>query len=186
VTAPAAPADRCDACGFDWYALPRDGLAPAIADLAARHALRLGEHPVAYLRIRPDEATWSALAYGCHVRDVLIVQRERITLALVADTPELEPLGPDRRAADGRYDEADPDAVATSLVAAAAGLGDQLGTLDDVGWARPTRYPYPPPPTVRDVDWIVRNTLHELTHHLADVDRVLDTALAAEVPTPEG
>ena len=165
--------DRCDACRFEYHGMPRAELGDRIVAAAGRHAGRLTEHPVAYLRNHPVTGTWSVLEYGCHVRDVLMVQRERVTLALLEDTPTLTSMGPDQRAVDGHYNEQAPDAVAATLVAAAEGLRDQLAGLDDLGWARTAVYPYPEP-TVRDVDWVARHTLHELTHHLADVDRLLD------------
>ncbi len=66
--------------------------------------------------------------------------------------------------------------MATELTVAAEALAFQLESLDDAGWARTGVYSYPER-ELRDVDWIARPTLHELSHHLADVDRVLLTAL---------
>ncbi len=167
----------CPVCGADPDAVGRGELGPHLVEQAGRLALRLTEHPVGYLRAHPVEGQWSALAYGCHVRDLLILQRERVTRALVDERPTFAGMDPDRRAVDGRYDEADPDTVAAALVAAAEGLADVLAGLDADGWARSTVYPSPPPPTDRDLDWIARNTVHELAHHLADVDRLLDLTL---------
>jgi hypothetical protein len=43
------------------------------------------------LRTRPEEGVWSALEYACHVRDVFLVQRDRLYTALVEDTPTFTP-----------------------------------------------------------------------------------------------
>src|SRR4029453_16194620 len=51
-------------------------------------------------------------------------------------------------------------------------MRDLLDGLEDRGWARTGVYNFPET-AVRDVDWIARHTLHEVTHHLMDVDRAL-------------
>ncbi|MGY1719005.1 DinB family protein [Blastococcus sp. SYSU DS0552] len=79
------------------------------------------------------------------------------------------------RVVDDGYGAQDPARVATGLRDAATALAGLLGGLDDVGWSRTGRYDYPAP-ALRDVDWIARHTLHELAHHLMDVDRGLGAA----------
>lgn len=175
--------DRCDECRFDDDDAARADLGDRLRDLAARHAERLTETPAAYLRQRPQAGTWSALEYGCHVRDVLMVQRERIVTAQVEDRPEFAPMGRDERAVQARYNDQDPSTVARVLEAAAAGLATLLESLADAGWARSSVYPYPHR-ELRDVDWIARHTLHELSHHLTDVDRVLQAVLDPGARSP--
>lgn len=167
--------DRCDACGFDYYGFARTGVAERLQSLADAHAERLTETPAAYLRERPVEG-WSALEYACHVRDVLLHQRSRIGQAQVEDQPEFVPMGRDELAVAMRYNEQEPDQVAVELVAAADALVALLDGLDEAGWARTGIYGYPTR-EARDVDWIARHTVHELSHHLTDVDRVLLAAL---------
>jgi S-DNA-T family DNA segregation ATPase FtsK/SpoIIIE len=169
--------DRCDECRFDYYGFARAEVGSRLTALADAHALRLTETPAAFLREHPFEGTWSCLEYGCHVRDVLVVQRARIQQALVEDTPEFMPMGRDERAVLDRYNEQDPPVVADQLVAAGAALVDLLTSLDDTGWARTGYYRYPTR-ELRQVDWIARHTTHELSHHLGDVDRVLAAVLA--------
>jgi DinB superfamily len=167
--------DRCDACGFDYFGFARTDVGDQLRSLAEAHAERLTETPAAYLRAHPVEG-WSALEYGCHVRDVLLTQRARIGQAQVEDEPEFVPMGRDELAIAMRYDEQEPDRVAVELVAAADALVAVLGGLDETGWARTGIYGYPTR-ALRDVDWIARHTIHELSHHLGDVDRVLMTEL---------
>jgi hypothetical protein len=163
--------DRCDECGFAYFSFARSEVGDRLLALAAEHADRLRHATVDELRAHPVEG-WSALQYGCHVRDVLTNQRARIALAQVEDEPEFVPMGRDQLAVDQRYDEQDPATVAGELVAATEALVELLASLDEAGWARGGLYSYPAR-AVRDVDWIGRHTVHELGHHLGDVDRVL-------------
>jgi S-DNA-T family DNA segregation ATPase FtsK/SpoIIIE len=163
--------DRCDECGFEYFGFARTEVGDRLRRLAADHAERLTETPAAYLRQHPLEG-WSALEYACHVRDVLLEQRMRIGRTQTEDEPEFVPMGRDQLAIDRRYDEQPPDQVAAELVAAAGALVAVLDGLDDTGWARTGVYGYPTR-ELRDVDWIARHTIHELSHHLTDVDRVL-------------
>ena len=168
--------DRCDECRFDYFGFPQWEIAPRLRALAAEHVVRLEETaPAAYLRERPVEG-WSALEYACHVRDVLLSQRTRIQQALVEDQPEFVPMGRDELPALLRYNEQPPAAVAAELTAAADALATLLEGLDDAGWARTGVYGYPTR-ELRAVDWIGRHTVHELHHHLIDVDRVLQAVL---------
>lgn len=167
--------DRCEACRFDYYGFARPELPDRLRSSAAEHVERLTETPAAFLRERPLPG-WSALEYGCHVRDVLLNQRQRIDRAQHEHEPVFVPMGREELAVNERYNEQDPPVVAGQLTAAADTLAGLLAALDDVGWTRAGVYSYPER-ELRDVDWIARHTLHELTHHLADVDRVLMTAL---------
>src|SRR6185436_16107921 len=79
----------------------------------------------AALRRRPAPEVWSALEYACHVRDVLLVQRDRIYVSLVEDTPSFPPMYREERVGFARYNEqapatvADQVDVASDLIAAA-------------------------------------------------------------------
>ena len=163
--------ERCDECGFDYDALPRDQLAKTITDLAAAHTARLVQNPPERLRHHPTTA-WSALEYVCHIRDVLDVQRGRILLAQREDLPAFVPMGRDERATADRYNEQDPSTVADTIERNADALATTLTALDDAGWERKGIYSYPTR-RPRTMEWVVRNTLHELTHHLRDIERQL-------------
>lgn len=166
---------RCEACRFDYDGFARTEIPDRLRAAAADHVERLTETPAAFLRERPLPG-WSALEYGCHVRDVLLNQRRRIDRAQLEHEPVFVPMGRDELAVDEGYNDQDPSVVAGRLTTAADALAFQLESLDDAGWARTGVYSYPER-ELRDVDWIARHTLHELTHHLADVDRVLLTTL---------
>jgi hypothetical protein len=160
----------CTECGYTYAALPRPALAPSIALGGAQHAARLA--PSAALTRHPAPDVWSPLDYACHVRDVLVVQRERIVRAQTEDQPVFPPMDRGRRVVEGAYNQQDPAQAAREQRDAATALAELLDGLDDRGWARTGVYNFPET-AVRDVDWIARHTLHEVTHHLMDVDRTL-------------
>ncbi len=166
--------DACAECGYAYGALPRPALAPAIVLGAAQHAPRLAAAQEA-LRHRPAPDVWSPLEYACHVRDVLVVQRERLLRTQSEQQPTFPPMDRVRRVVEDAYNEQDPARVAGELRSAAAALADVLGSLDEAAWARTGVYNFPAP-SVRDVDWIARHTLHEVFHHLMDVDRGIGAA----------
>src|SRR3954454_18253428 len=86
---------------------------------------------VAAIRARPEPQTWSALEYACHVRDVLLVQRERVLLALRVDEPCVEPMGRDERVEADGYNEQQPVDVGRQLNDAALMFASVLRRLDD-------------------------------------------------------
>jgi hypothetical protein len=119
---------------------------------------------------RPDPDTWSILEYGCHVRDVLLVQRERVLLALRVDEPTVVAMGRDERvAADGYIDQRPVD-VARQIGDAALLFTGVLARLDEQSWQRTMIYGYPQRAS-RSLAWVAMHTLHEVVHHLGDVQR---------------
>src|SRR5687767_13780860 len=116
---------HCDACGYRYddvdIATATDRLRVEAAGVAA-----LLHVPADALARRPDPATWSALEYGCHLRDVLLVQRERVLLARLEDHPHVVPMGRDERAEHDGYATQRPDDVARQLRDAAAMLAQVL------------------------------------------------------------
>ena len=162
--------ERCEQCGYVWEAVARDEIGPRTRRAAAAIADRVrAEHGLA--RRRPAPATWSALEYAAHVRDVLLIMRDRLVVGLVEDDPTFTPLYRDERLALGLYDAEDPDGTAVELEAASAMFtrvfdaigGDQLG--------RPVQFGYPP--STRSLLWLGQQVVHEIEHHLGDVERGL-------------
>lgn len=163
--------ERCDGCGFE-YEIERFGDAPAaIATAAAQLAATLISAG-SYAAQRQSRDEWSPLEYGCHVRDVLIVQRERALAALREDRPTSTPMGRDERAEHDGYRDQHPDDVARQLNDAAMLLLNVFGRLDDEQWDRTLVYTYPEV-TERSLRWLAVHTRHELEHHLLDVQRQL-------------
>lgn len=143
-----------------------------LAQLGGRVSAALTSSEVDALRrrVRPD--VWSALEYACHVRDVLLVQRERLYLALVEDTPDFARMYRDERVILARYNEQDADEVADQLTAATRLAAQAFAGLDEKQWRRRLIYNYPGP-VGHDVAWLAAHTVHEIRHHLGDITAVL-------------
>jgi hypothetical protein len=166
--------ERCDECGFA-YDLGRVGESSrAITAAAAEVATLVVRDPRAAAG-RPSPGTWSALEYACHLRDVLIVQRERVLLARRVDAPAPEPMGRDERAEHDGYAEQAPTDVARQLVDAGALFVNALARLSPADWDRTMIYNYPVP-TPRSLRWVAVHTEHEARHHLGDVRAQLGPA----------
>jgi hypothetical protein len=54
---------------------------------------------------RPDPEVWSALEYGCHVRDVFVIMDVRLGLILDRENPEFPNWDQDATAVAEHYDE---------------------------------------------------------------------------------
>ena len=168
----AGTVTACAECGYEFDSLSSGDILRELTSLAAEHERLLSSVDAGRLRAHPLPAAWSALEYGCHVRDVLRFQRERVALAQAESTPRFASMRRDERAVEDRYNEQDPVVVAGELAAAARLLAASLKALDTAGWQRTGVYPWPAP-EVHTVAWIGRRTAHELAHHLFDCRRLL-------------
>ncbi|MFI9405321.1 DinB family protein [Nocardia sp. NPDC052316] len=126
------------------------------------------------LRRRPEPDTWSPLEYACHMRDVLLVQRERALAARRGTTPDATPMGRDERVEHDGYADQKPSDVGRQLRDAAQLFANVLERLSGDDWERTLIYSYPEPQE-RSLRWLALHTLHELRHHLLDMHRQLDT-----------
>ncbi|WP_422769378.1 DinB family protein [Plantactinospora sp. WMMC1484] len=160
--------DHCDECGFDYPSVPAAALPGRLHEFGTRYstALSAARDP----RRRPAEQVWSPLEYACHMRDVLRIQRQRLTLALAVEGPEFTPMGRDERAVADAYNEQDPAVVLGDLVAAADGLASAFAPLGPAELDRTGVYPWPERQT-RTLLWLGRHTVHEGEHHLLDIRR---------------
>jgi hypothetical protein len=163
---------RCADCGFVWGEIPTASFGPALADLATRYRAVLVGTPDADLRRRPAPAVWSGLEYACHVRDVLLAQRERVYLALVEDRPSFARMNREERVTLARYAEESAAAVADELDLAFRLMTTALTGRAESDWDRLLVYNYPGP-SEQDLRWLGRHTIHECEHHLVDIHRGL-------------
>ena len=169
--------ERCPECAFDPNGVSAADLPAAVAGLARRYQAPLtrllpGED-ASLLVARPLPETWSALAYACHVRDVLSVFDGRITRMLAEDTPELGWWDHEAAVEADAYEKQPPAEVAAAIAANAAALSATLAAVPEEGWDRTG--------TRRDGELFTvlgtgRFALHEGTHHLLDIGRVLRAA----------
>ncbi|MCE7001566.1 DinB family protein [Kibdelosporangium philippinense] len=162
--------DHCSECGFTYdlteYPAAAQTISAGVADFV--EILRSD----ANLRNRPSPDVWSPLEYACHVRDVLLVQRERVLLARRTETPVCVPMGRDERAEHEGYNDQEPESVARQLVDSADLFCNVLNRLAEADWQRTLIYSYPEPET-KSLQWVAVHTVHEVHHHLLDVRRQL-------------
>lgn len=163
---------RCDGCGFQYDEDAARSAAAEIRAAAGALAALLLDADGRAVRRRPAPTTWSALEYGCHVRDVLLVQRERVLRARREHAPEPAPMGRDERTEHDGYADQRPADVARQLVDAATLFANVLDRLDAPGWDRTLVYNYPTREE-RSLRWVAVHTVHEAQHHLGDARAAL-------------
>jgi hypothetical protein len=163
--------ERCGECGFayDLSSAPEAG--PTVVAFAGRFGDLLAE-PGADVRTRRQPAVWSPLEYACHVRDMLLVQRERVLAARRVDRPVATPMGRDERVEHDGYAEQDPADVARQLADAGVLFANVLARLGPADWDRTMSYTYPQR-TDRSLRWVAVHAVHEMQHHLLDARRQL-------------
>ena len=164
--------DLCDECGFAYDLDGATSAGAAVADGAATIA-GLMDGDGFDLRRRRHPQVWSPLEYACHVRDVLLVQRERVLAARRRRRPSFEPMGRDERVEHDGYAAQDPHDVARQVVDAAQMFANVLSRLGPDDWDRTVVYNYPAE-TERSLRWVAVHTVHEVRHHLLDMGRQRD------------
>ena len=154
----------CPECGLDTQGFPRDGVGAMIRDNAvAWHGLLTGPGD---LRRRPSPEKWSALEYGCHVRDVLRLYEQRLALMLSRDGPQFPNWDQDATAVADRYHEQDPATVARELATAADVIAAHFDGLAPRQWQRTGSRSDGAHFTVES---FARYFIHDPVHHLYDV-----------------
>lgn len=154
----------CSECGFDASALRHTDVGEVIRRDADEWIRRLDGRGAAE-RTRPG--VWSALEYGCHVRDVHGVFNERVTLMLTQHEPLFADWDQDRAAIDGDYAAQNPSVVAGELFDAAVTVADTYDSVPDDAWSRRGLRSNGSEFTVAS---IALYHLHDVVHHAWDVD----------------
>jgi hypothetical protein len=169
--------ERCAECGFEPADLRPADTVVAIRSFGRRYRAPLsrglqGEDLDDIVRRSPEPGVWSALEYGSHVRDIFRVFDDRVRCALEGREPdELEVDWEGRvTAAAPRLDR---EEVAADLDDAADSLATTLDELNADEWGLPGRTGKGREVTVLDLATIA---VHEGSHHLLDVGRVLRAA----------
>ena len=153
----------CPECGLDTHQVdPRD-----VAGMVRGNASSWGEVLAAPdVRARPSPEKWSALEYGCHVRDVFRRFDERLHLML----NEIDPLFPnwdqDATAVDDDYAGQDPAVVSDQLGEAAGRIADNFDLVAGDQWHRTGARSDGARFTVAT---FARYFVHDPIHHLYDV-----------------
>lgn len=153
----------CPECAFAAPAVLPAAVVPTLEEAATVWSGVLAREDV---RSRPAPDVWSALEYGCHVRDVCRVMTVRAELMLGEDAPTFPNWDQDATAVTERYAEQDPGVVREELAAAAAAAAAVFGAVDDGAWDRTG---YRSNGSTFTVLTLARYFLHDVVHHLHDV-----------------
>ncbi|MGH3414267.1 MAG: DinB family protein [Marmoricola sp.] len=170
--------DRCAECGYVYDAVAVEDVPGRLRAVAADLAAACSDVAPALASTRPEPATWSPLEYACHIRDVLLVQRDRVVLAQVEERPSLARMHREERVAMCGYDRHPLADVLAQVEVAAELCATAYGLLAPGAWDRAVVYNWPEP-AEHDLRWLARHTLHEGEHHLMDVRRGLDVLAAS-------
>jgi hypothetical protein len=153
----------CPECGLDTSSFARADIPAMIRANAAAWREPLAAPDAGH---RPRPGKWSALEYGCHVRDVHRLYDYRLGLMLTEDNPLYPNWDQDETAIADRYDTQAPATVADELAAAAEAVATRFGALSTAQWDRPGRRSDGPEFTVETFG---RYFIHDPVHHLYDV-----------------
>ncbi|HKY67783.1 MAG TPA: DinB family protein [Acidimicrobiales bacterium] len=170
------PIDPCAECGFDPADLRPGDMATAVRSFGRRYRAPLtrglpGEDLDAIVRASPGPGVWSALQYAEHVVDIFTVFDDRVRRALDGREPD-EPVV-DWEGKVAAAPDRDRIEVVDELTDRADDLGTMLAELNADEWNLRTLTGRGREVPVVDVAGIV---VHEGSHHLLDIGRVLRAA----------
>jgi hypothetical protein len=155
---------RCPECGLDTQAFPREAVPEMVLTNAAawqQVLTRPGD-----VSARPAPGTWSALEYGCHVRDVFRLFDERLDMMLSRDDPLFPNWDQDETATADRYGEQQPAQVAAELNESAQLIARRFGGVTGDQWQRTGNRG---DGATFTVETFARYFIHDPVHHLYDV-----------------
>jgi len=158
----------CPECGFAAATLDRSDIGAATRSVAEQFVgLLAGDERV---KKRPDPAVWSALEYGCHVRDVFAIMGGRLNLILAEHDPPFANWDQDATAVAERYHDQDPSLVSADLLANGLALADAFDAVRDDQWLRRG---FRSDGSVFTVESLGRYMVHDPVHHVWDVEQGL-------------
>jgi hypothetical protein len=154
----------CPECGFDTQGFAVEAVPEMIvASAAAWQRVLTGPGDA---RTRPVPGKWSAVEYGCHVRDVFRLYDQRLELMLSQDDPLFPNWDQDATAVAERYQDQDPAEVAAALSEAGQAIAGRFAGVTGGQWQRTGRRSDGASFTV---ETFARYFIHDPVHHLYDV-----------------
>ncbi|HEY7072021.1 MAG TPA: DinB family protein [Acidimicrobiales bacterium] len=169
--------ERCEECGFDPADLRPADMVVAIRSYGRRYRAPLtrglaGEDLDAIVSTSPGPGVWSALEYASHVTDIFRVFEGRVRGALAGEEPD-DPVVDWEALVAAASPGLEREQAADDLAEAAEGLATTLSELQGHEWGFPALTG-----TGREVKVVELATVavHEGSHHLLDLGRVLRAA----------
>lgn len=154
----------CSECGFDASTVTPSTVPGSVENMLPRWRAVLRRPGVAE---RPNDSTWSALEYACHVRDVFSLFDRRLNLMLTDDHAQFENWDQDRTAVENDYAGSDPAVVSAELTAEGQQVAASFAGVKESQWGRTGLRSNGSEFTVLT---LAQYFLHDVVHHLADVD----------------
>jgi hypothetical protein len=166
--------ERCAECGFDATLLTNADAITALRSLGRRwreafHDDRGEDVPDDVLRRRPDPQTWSPLEYAAHTRDILALLGHVLGQILDDERPEFPTVEPDPPGTDHGYNDLDPARVLDSLERNANTMADRAAKALPAHFSRTATLGG----ETADGARVLKHAVHDATHHLKDVQRIL-------------
>lgn len=159
---------QCPECGFNAAAVECTDVADMLRNSVLRWSTVLTMRSDVARRPRPD--MWSPLEYACHVRDVCRVYTQRVSRMLEEDGPHYPNWDQDQTATDDNYASQNPRTVTEELSVDAMGLATLFDSVTKEQWQRTG---YRSDGAAFTIDTLSRYFLHDVVHHLMDVDSYL-------------
>ena len=155
----------CPECGLDTRTVEPTEVAGMVRSVTVSWREVLAG-PAASVRARPGPEKWSALEYGCHVRDVFRRFEERLHLMLSEIDPVFPNWDQDATAVDEDYAGQDPLVLTDELSEAGARIADSFAAVTGDEWHRTGARSDGARFTVAT---FARYFVHDPIHHLYDV-----------------
>ena len=171
----------CPECGLEYDSISLNDAVVAVRSYPRRYREALAgpaDDPDwdRIVRRRPSPGTFSAIEYTGHLAMALEGWTERLQRVLVQDDYVFTPIDVDAAVRDQHFETQAVDAVLDRLGASATAFAGAIAHLShdqqERTFLRAT--------TPRTVRWIYQQVVHEGSHHLRDVARVLREATIAE------
>jgi hypothetical protein len=154
----------CPECSFDASTVTPATVPGSIESMLPRWRAVLRRPDVAQ---RPNDHTWSALEYACHVRDVFALFDQRLNLMLESDDARFDNWDQDATAEEKDYGNADSAVVGAELAAEGHQAADSFARVREEDWERRGLRSNGSEFTVLT---LAQYFLHDVVHHLHDVN----------------
>jgi hypothetical protein len=165
--------ERCTECGFDGEHLMTGDAITALRSMGRRWRELFKDVPEERLRTRPDPQVWSPLEYAAHTRDVIALVGRGMNEVLKGGEPSFPSIEPDppgdAGAVDHGYNALDPPDVLDQLAAEAEHMAERASKALPEHWSRQATTGG----EATDAGWLLRHAVHDASHHLRDVERIL-------------